>query len=405
VGGSLEIVCSALPCLPTGSATDYRHYVYAGGRAVAALSRKSTGTNTWSYVLSDHQNSVYSLVNSSGTSLVNESYTPFGARRNPTTWSGVASTSDLTTTAAITREGYTFQTALGLWMGLNHMNGRVQDSVTGRFLSADPHIPGRTNTQDFNRYAYVVNNPLSYIDPTGFCPLDDGSDDGQLCEVVVSASTNAYQNINSDWYLPLSSYGTPVLQDVPLPEIPEPTLPTLPTPEGDMETVTVTARDPYSQCLADALAAIGVANPADGSETLENVSQARTALEGAVEGLAGASAVNVGRAFGPGPGPAAATNAALAEFGEQTQGVLESAGPLLKGTGYVLGAISIANGYQTGGLLGAAYATSDFALESVMSTTVLGAGAAIAFNRMGGTRAVLQSPSMAMIMCSGLGGI
>jgi hypothetical protein len=36
----------------------------------------------------------------------------------------------------VTREGYTFQTVLGS-MGLNHMNGRIEDSVTGRFLSPD----------------------------------------------------------------------------------------------------------------------------------------------------------------------------------------------------------------------------------------------------------------------------
>jgi RHS repeat-associated protein len=162
VGGSLEIVSS-------GGVTDYRHYISAAdGRAVAVYSRKSNGTNTFSYVLSDHENSVASIVNSSGASVVNESFTPFGSRRNPATWSGAASNADLTTAAGITREGYTFQTALGLWMGLNHMNGRVQDSVTGRFLSPDPHIPNRAITADYNRYSYVRNNPLSHIDPTGF---------------------------------------------------------------------------------------------------------------------------------------------------------------------------------------------------------------------------------------------
>lgn len=52
------------------------------------------------------------------------------------------------------------------------MNGRIEDSVTGRFLSADPHTPDRYNTQSWNRYSYVNNNPLSFIDPTGFddCP-------------------------------------------------------------------------------------------------------------------------------------------------------------------------------------------------------------------------------------------
>jgi RHS repeat-associated protein len=55
-------------------------------------------------------------------------------------------------------------------LSLIHMNGRVQDPVLGRFVSADPHIPGRGNTQNFNRYSYVTNNPLSYLDPSGFCP-------------------------------------------------------------------------------------------------------------------------------------------------------------------------------------------------------------------------------------------
>jgi hypothetical protein len=56
-------------------------------------------------------------------------------------------------------------------MGLNHMNGRVQDAITGRFLSADPYIPEPGNTQGYNRYSYVMNNPMSWVDPSGF----DGS--------------------------------------------------------------------------------------------------------------------------------------------------------------------------------------------------------------------------------------
>jgi hypothetical protein len=40
--------------------------------------------------------------------------------------------------------------------------------MVGRFLSADPHIPDPTNTQSYNRYSYVNNNPLTQVDPTGF---------------------------------------------------------------------------------------------------------------------------------------------------------------------------------------------------------------------------------------------
>jgi RHS repeat-associated protein len=57
----------------------------------------------------------------------------------------------------------------------------------GRWISPDPLGVGAvdpTNPQTWNRYAYVANNPLSYVDPLGledcFCILywDDGSDGG-----------------------------------------------------------------------------------------------------------------------------------------------------------------------------------------------------------------------------------
>ena len=73
---------------------------------------------------------------------------------------------------SISREGYTRQTAVGVSMGLNHMNGRLEDSITGRFISPDPYVPDPTNTQSFNRYSYVNNNPLALIDPSGFDELD-----------------------------------------------------------------------------------------------------------------------------------------------------------------------------------------------------------------------------------------
>jgi len=36
--------------------------------------------------------------------------------------------------------------------------------------SADTIVPGPANPQAFNRYSYVFNNPLKYIDPNGHCP-------------------------------------------------------------------------------------------------------------------------------------------------------------------------------------------------------------------------------------------
>ena len=157
-----------LQFVSSGGVLDYRHYIRAGHEVVAVYSRKSTGVNTFTYTLSDHQRSVASLTNSSGAEVIGESFTPFGNRREATTWSGVPTTTELTTMAGLTREGYTLQTVLGLWSGLNHMNGRVEDAWAGRMLSADPTIPDPTNTQSYNRFSYVNNNPLTDTDPSGF---------------------------------------------------------------------------------------------------------------------------------------------------------------------------------------------------------------------------------------------
>ena len=97
------------------TSTDYRHYIYAGNRSVAVYSRKSTGTNTLRYVLEDHQGSVANILASNGTSYVKENFSAFGNRRNPTTWSGAPSAGDLNLINGVTREGYTWQTALGPW--------------------------------------------------------------------------------------------------------------------------------------------------------------------------------------------------------------------------------------------------------------------------------------------------
>ena len=48
------------------------------------------------------------------------------------------------------------------------MNGRIYDPLLGRFLSADVVVQAPGNLQAYNRYSYVMNNPLSKTDPSGF---------------------------------------------------------------------------------------------------------------------------------------------------------------------------------------------------------------------------------------------
>jgi RHS repeat-associated protein len=52
-------------------------------------------------------------------------------------------------------------------IGLYYYNARWYDAALGRFAQADTIVPQPGNPQSLNRYSYVLNNPLRYVDPTG----------------------------------------------------------------------------------------------------------------------------------------------------------------------------------------------------------------------------------------------
>ena len=150
-----------------GTYSEYRHYIQVGGRAVALYTRPTSGAITTRYLLHDHQGSVAEITDSAGGAYVGESFGAFGERRDPADWSGPVGAADEAAIAGATQRGYTFHGHLESG-SLIHMNGRVADSLTGRFLSADPYVPYPGLSQSFNRYAYVHNNPLTFSDPSGF---------------------------------------------------------------------------------------------------------------------------------------------------------------------------------------------------------------------------------------------
>jgi hypothetical protein len=68
------------------------------------------------------------------------------------------------------------------------MGGRVLNNSTGRFIQADILNFDPTSTISYSRYAYVLNRPYSYTDPTGYAPAH-----AQLAheqEMAAQASSN-----------------------------------------------------------------------------------------------------------------------------------------------------------------------------------------------------------------------
>jgi RHS repeat-associated protein len=51
--------------------------------------------------------------------------------------------------------------------GLDYAEARSYQVRTGRFSAPDPVYAGRFAPQAWNRYAYALNNPMSFVDPTG----------------------------------------------------------------------------------------------------------------------------------------------------------------------------------------------------------------------------------------------
>ncbi|KAF0234052.1 MAG: RHS repeat-associated core domain-containing [Prolixibacteraceae bacterium] len=108
----------------------------------------------------DHLGTITHLKTSS--TITEFSYDAWGRRRNALNWSY-----DLTGQPVLFADrGFTGHEFLSDF-NLYNMNGRLYDPVVGRFLSPDPYISDPSFSQSYNRYAYALNNPLKYTDPSG----------------------------------------------------------------------------------------------------------------------------------------------------------------------------------------------------------------------------------------------
>ncbi|WP_025228736.1 RHS repeat-associated core domain-containing protein [Fimbriimonas ginsengisoli] len=127
------------------------------------------GDSSGQYYLGDRQGTYSLAVNGSQAKTFDAGYDAFG---NLLSQTGVAP-GPLTYAGG---PGYQDDSEIGLKL----LGNRYYDSGTGRFITRDPVGDGK------NWYAYVSNNPLRYIDPSGFGMAGDLDD----CAVELAAEAS-----------------------------------------------------------------------------------------------------------------------------------------------------------------------------------------------------------------------
>lgn len=139
-------------------------YYFAGAQRVAM--RKN---GTLYYLLSDHLGSTSITTDTSGNKLSELRYKAWGETRysSGTTFTNYRYTGQ--------REEPSF--------GLYFYNARWYDPLIGRFAQADTIVPEQSQgVQAWDRYAYVNNSPVKYIDPNGHKMIDiDQGGGGYYC--------------------------------------------------------------------------------------------------------------------------------------------------------------------------------------------------------------------------------
>ncbi len=128
-----------------------KYYSASLGALSRSVAFRRGGTLHW--VGCDHLGGTIRVLDSGFTALDGMRYKPYGEDRDTGT--------SLNTDRKFT--GQTEDEAAGLYWYAS----RAYDPAIGRFVSPDPIVPAPANPQSLNRYSYVYNNPLGFVDPSG----------------------------------------------------------------------------------------------------------------------------------------------------------------------------------------------------------------------------------------------
>ncbi|MDP5202034.1 RHS repeat-associated core domain-containing protein [Flavobacterium sp. DG2-3] len=136
---------------------------YIGGDGYSApVVLKSNGTaQNYLYLHRDYQGTIVAISDQNGAVVEKRLFDAWGSIVKVQDGAGNA-LAGLT----VLDRGYTGHEHLQS-VGIIHMNGRLYDPKLHRFLQPDNYVQEPYNTQNYNKYAYVLNNPLKYTDPSG----------------------------------------------------------------------------------------------------------------------------------------------------------------------------------------------------------------------------------------------
>ncbi|UTM58534.1 hypothetical protein L4174_006780 [Photobacterium sp. CCB-ST2H9] len=149
---------------------EHKQFISAGGKLVALnIDKKITKNGTEASV--DRQLRYFHSDALGSADLITDIWGNVVDRRNFDAWGKERdfvweTNQTFVQQALLTNRGYTGHEQVDE-VDLIHMNGRMYDATLGRFVSADTFIQAPNNSQSFNRYNYVLNNPMKYTDPSG----------------------------------------------------------------------------------------------------------------------------------------------------------------------------------------------------------------------------------------------
>lgn len=161
----------------TTSAGETRHFVYDVFKRLVAeyTNQPLPGAGGRAFVSSDAQGSTRVVTGANGAVLERRDFDPFGVEIGAGV--GLRSAAQGYGGAEAARQGYAGMEREGA--GLAHTPWRKYEPASGRWTSPDPYggslRPG--NPQSLNRYAYVLNDPVNYVDPTGLDVRTPWADD------------------------------------------------------------------------------------------------------------------------------------------------------------------------------------------------------------------------------------